>query len=282
MGLWDKFKDLFRTEKKKDALNELYNCVHVDNSLTKLGAFERLKGFSGEAYKDLFKIEMVQSSIECSIDRHRVCDIKLSQLMNIQEDTEKKIPKMSHKEEELFISIVKEIAEIEALNKEGQEELSACDIRGKLTDRVRDKVYDEYRPGDKNRGEIITEWKEPRSQYIPPEKILLLNYGSFSPNTQFHKIGFFKNGSEKEFRMVHPAITFMLGTYNGPESSEGSEGSARKEINSGFMNVSIECYNDYYAPENKKTIDDEIREILRVNGDNMYIGTKGGTRNILC
>jgi len=93
MGLWDKFKDLFRTEKKKDALNELYNCVHVDNSLTKLGAFERLKGFSGEAYKDLFKIEMVQSSIECSIDRHRVCDIKLSQLMNIQEDTEKKYQK---------------------------------------------------------------------------------------------------------------------------------------------------------------------------------------------
>lgn len=77
MGLWDKFKDLFRTEKKSDVLNELYNLLHSDNK-TNFGpitAFNKLSELAGEGNKNKFQIKLDNNckDIVFSIDGEKIC-----------------------------------------------------------------------------------------------------------------------------------------------------------------------------------------------------------------
>lgn len=267
MGLWDKFKDIFRTEKKADALNELYNCIHGEKGLTKLGAFEKLKSFSGEAYKERFNTKIAQDSIVCSIDQHRVCGIGLKEVMNIKEGVE--IKQMSPSEEELFISMAKSFAEIEA--SPGAEDLSPGGMRIKVSEDHKDKIYDEYRPNDQNRGAKTIEWRKPKD-YQASEKIHSLNAGNFSPNTQFSRIGFVEKNGEMTFRMVHPIISFMINTYCNESGAD--------EANSIFMDVLNDGYNFYI--QNKADIDAELTLILNAHEMNPYISQHEGTRNMLC
>ena len=78
MGLWDRFKDLFRSDKKSEALNELYNLIHGNNSgsntfsLGSVSTFEKLRSMAGEAHQDLFSYHESNGSIEFHIDGHHV------------------------------------------------------------------------------------------------------------------------------------------------------------------------------------------------------------------
>ncbi len=62
MGPFDTFKDLFRTEKKQEALNLFYDLLHQpsQNSSINLGmvsTFEKLTELAGEAHQDQFTIK---------------------------------------------------------------------------------------------------------------------------------------------------------------------------------------------------------------------------------
>lgn len=68
MGLWDRFKDLFRSDKKSEVLSHLYDFLHscersstgeapVGCHLGPLTIFENLTSCANESYKGLFKTE---------------------------------------------------------------------------------------------------------------------------------------------------------------------------------------------------------------------------------
>lgn len=89
MGLWDKFKDFFRSEKKADVLSNLYDLLHpVDSTLSTavgtsraipvgcqlgvLTVFKNLTSCAKEAHKDLFKasFDTDLDTITLSIGNH--------------------------------------------------------------------------------------------------------------------------------------------------------------------------------------------------------------------
>jgi len=82
MGLWDRFKDIFRTEKKEEMLSTLYDLLHSEqqgkpesetNGIHKrcdLGAvttFERLKQCANEAHQHLFIMYIIDNKIKFCI-----------------------------------------------------------------------------------------------------------------------------------------------------------------------------------------------------------------------
>ncbi len=61
LSLWDKIKDCFRSEKKKDVINELYRLMHQGEQPSKFGerveAFQRIKTMANPVSQDSFRIE---------------------------------------------------------------------------------------------------------------------------------------------------------------------------------------------------------------------------------
>lgn len=54
ISIWQMIKDFFRADKKSDAYQELYNILHNDDSSDKLDAFNKLKSFASQEYKEYF------------------------------------------------------------------------------------------------------------------------------------------------------------------------------------------------------------------------------------
>lgn len=102
MGLWDKFKDLFRTEKKEHALQALYDILYQDRACCQgiknseesdassngwygiISVFEKLKSYAGEAHKDRFHSEFDTDSrtITLSIDNHIIKKIRMDIMLS--------------------------------------------------------------------------------------------------------------------------------------------------------------------------------------------------------
>ncbi len=94
MGLWDKFKDLFRTEKKEHALQTLFDILYRDRAVCHgieqsdtsangwygiISVFEKLKSYAGEAHKERFHTEFDTNNrtITLSIDNHIIKKIRM-------------------------------------------------------------------------------------------------------------------------------------------------------------------------------------------------------------
>ncbi|MCW2486319.1 hypothetical protein J5069_10470 [Candidatus Symbiopectobacterium sp. NZEC127] len=102
MGLWDKFKDLFRTEKKEHAIQTLYNILYQDRAPCQgvessdgvdipsnhwygvISVFEKLKSYAGEAHKDRFHSEFDTDTrtITLSIDNHIIKKIRMDIMLS--------------------------------------------------------------------------------------------------------------------------------------------------------------------------------------------------------
>lgn len=73
LGLWDKIKDLFRSEKKQAVLNQIYNlvCANNDNCESKLAnqvhCFKKIKEMADPSQQYLFEIKNNQQEIIFSI-----------------------------------------------------------------------------------------------------------------------------------------------------------------------------------------------------------------------
>lgn len=76
MGLWDRFKDLFRTNKKKEVLSNLYDFITNEQPIKNtcvtecdlgcVSLFNKLKECANEAHQDLFKTEYDTNKNEIS------------------------------------------------------------------------------------------------------------------------------------------------------------------------------------------------------------------------
>lgn len=126
MGLWDRFKDLFRTDKKSEALNELYNLLHSDNKADfgPITAFNKLSELAGEGNKNKFQVKLDNGfkDIVFSIDGEKICTknyidtLKNSKFENgfsFLKDLNKEALEFSLKNKELF----NEFCDSEGINK---------------------------------------------------------------------------------------------------------------------------------------------------------------------
>ncbi|EBP1562585.1 pathogenicity island 1 protein SopD2, partial [Salmonella enterica] len=82
MGVWDRFKDCFRTHKKKEVLEVLYTLIHgcerenqaelnVDiTGMEKIHAFTQLKQYANPSQQDRFvmRFDMNQTQVLFEID----------------------------------------------------------------------------------------------------------------------------------------------------------------------------------------------------------------------
>ena len=99
MGIWDRIKDFFRTEKKQEALNALYEAIHGSSSeeesdssaeghkksfLICVEAFNRLELYAGEGCKHLFKRDIDQEGVmRLSIDDHEISTWNLKNMLGV-------------------------------------------------------------------------------------------------------------------------------------------------------------------------------------------------------
>lgn len=266
MGPVDKIKDLFRTEKKAAVLNELYNLVHGEQGKVKLDAFNLLKTYSDETCQNTFVKKIDDSgNFLFSINGHNVGSCSLEQAMNLPEDSDLK--PMEEKEKQLFLSILEKIHEKNNLmldsSPQRRRDAVACELR--------DDIYNLYRPSES------VESKE--SEWAPPaefrdedaSEIKCLNAGTFDPTTQFSKIGYQQTMNGIEFKMMHPSISYLLGTYTDlPDFTA---------VNLEFLKILNGDYAEY--TENKFTIDQHLQKIFNSHQNTLNIAINGQNRNRL-
>ncbi|KML40461.1 hypothetical protein VL15_38145 [Burkholderia cepacia] len=67
MGLWDKFKDLFRVEKKQDALDRLFKLMNVESPLNAFHSFNLLAQLATASNRTLFTTVTTQNQDNCHV-----------------------------------------------------------------------------------------------------------------------------------------------------------------------------------------------------------------------
>ncbi|ECP9864318.1 pathogenicity island 1 protein SopD2, partial [Salmonella enterica] len=100
MGVWDRFKDNFRTQKKQDALEVLYTLIHgcgrekqaerdVDtDAMDKIHAFEKLRLYADPSQQDRFVMDfdITQTQIKFWIDGEVISKCSLQRLLNLSDN----------------------------------------------------------------------------------------------------------------------------------------------------------------------------------------------------
>lgn len=114
MGVWDRFKDCFRTHKKREVLEVLYTLIHgcerenqaelnVDTvGMEKIYAFAQLKQYANPSQQDRFvmRFDMSQTQVSFEIDGKVIDKCNLHRILNVSENCIFKV--MEEDEEELF------------------------------------------------------------------------------------------------------------------------------------------------------------------------------------
>lgn len=118
MGVWDRFKDHFRTTKKQEVLEVLHTLIHgcerenqaelnVDTvGMEKIHAFAQLKQYADPSQQDRFvmRFDLSQTQILFEIDGKLIEKCNLHRLLNVSENCIFKV--MEEDEEELFLKYV--------------------------------------------------------------------------------------------------------------------------------------------------------------------------------
>ncbi len=184
LSLWDKFKDLFLTNKKQDALNALYDALHGDTATVKLEAFETLKSCAGKAYQDRFTKQIDDNGkISLLIDKDLVTTCSVKEALYINDDVA--LLPMTADEKELFLKLLDIVKEKDRI-------ISGEAVIRKRRDAVCQEIYGDlyamYRPSE-DPARATVEWKKDEVRW-ETDDLKWLNAGEFDPFTQFSRIGY--------------------------------------------------------------------------------------------
>ncbi|EBJ5995232.1 type III secretion system effector SopD2, partial [Salmonella enterica] len=234
MGVWDRFKDHFRTQKKQEVLEVLHTLIHgcerenqaglnVDTvGMEKIHAFAQLKQYADPSQQDRFvmRFDLSQTQILFEIDGKVMEKCNLHRLLNVSENCIFKV--MEEDEEELFFKICIKYGEKIARYPELLQNF-AFKLRQEVNedDEIKDEVYKLMRSGE-DRKMACVEWNGTLTEG-EIDKLLCLQMGSFSIATQFFKIGYWELEGEVLFDMFHPTLIYLLQGYTPSLSCDFTE-----------------------------------------------------------
>ncbi|ENY9360728.1 SPI-2 type III secretion system effector SopD2 [Salmonella enterica] len=285
MGVWDRFKDCFRTHKKKEVLEVLYTLIHgcerenqaelnVDiTGMEKIHAFTQLKQYAHPSQQDRFvmRFDMSQTQVLFEIDGKVIDKCNLHRLLNVSENCIFKV--MEEDEEELFFKVCIKYGEKIARYPELLEGF-ANKLKDAVNedDDVKDEVYKLMRSGEDRKMECV-EWNGTLTEE-EKNKLLCLQMGSFNITTQFFKIGYWELEGKVLFDMVHPTLSYLLQAYKPSLSSDLIETNTML-----FSDVLNKDYDDYR--NNKREIDAILTRIYRSHNNTLFISENSSCRNML-
>ncbi|ECJ2966709.1 type III secretion system effector SopD2, partial [Salmonella enterica subsp. salamae] len=234
MGVWDRFKDHFRTQKKQEVLEVLHTLIHgcerenqaelnVDIAgMEKIHAFVQLTQYADPSQQDRFvmRFDLSQTQILFEIDGKVIEKCNLHRLLNVSENCIFKV--MEEDEEELFFKICIKYGEKIARYPELLQNF-AFKLRQEVNedDEIKDEVYKLMRSGE-DRKMACVEWNGTLTEG-EIDKLLCLQMGSFSIATQFFKIGYWELEGEVLFDMFHPTLIYLLQGYTPSLSCDFTE-----------------------------------------------------------
>lgn len=269
INLWERFKDLFRIDKKSQAYNELYNLLHNTEGSDSLDAFNRLKSLAKPEHQHLFTKDIYCNDVVFFIGNKNITKCTLQSLINVSEQTP--ILSMRREEQQLFLAMLDTLRQKESLFSDSRPQA----IRNMLSDEYCYELLNMYRP-EEDMYASGTEWQIPVVITESEQDALrCLNAGSMTSFSQFSFIGYQTFASGVEFTMLHPCISFLLGTY----IKERPDLCSFKEINSGFLNVLNKGYEDYN--NNKAQVDSILSKVYHAHGETLNISYLGQNRNKL-
>ncbi|HCM2052172.1 TPA: type III secretion system effector SopD2 [Salmonella enterica subsp. salamae serovar 56:z10:e,n,x] len=285
MGLWDRFKDFFRTHKKKEVLEVLYTLIHgcerenqaelnVDiTGMEKIHAFVQLKQYADPSQQDRFvmRFDLSQTQVLFEIDGKVIEKCNLHRLLNVSENCIFKV--MEEDEEELFFKVCikygEKIARYPELLEGFANKLKAAVNED---DEIKDEVYKLMRSGEDRKMECV-EWHGTLTEE-EINKLRCLQMGSFNITTQFFKIGYWELEGEVLFDMFHPTLIYLLQAYTPSLSSDLTE------INTMLFSEALnKDFDDYH--NNKREIDSILRKIYRSHNNTLFISENSSCRNML-
>ncbi|EAA9514186.1 type III secretion system effector SopD2 [Salmonella enterica subsp. salamae] len=285
MGVWDRFKDHFRTQKKQEVLEVLHTLIHgcerenqaelnVDTvGMEKIHAFAQLKQYADPSQQDRFvmRFDLSQTQILFEIDGKVIEKCNLHRLLNVSENCIFKV--MEEDEEELFFKICIKYGEKIARYPELLQNF-AFKLRQEVNedDEIKDEVYKLMRSGE-DRKMACVEWNGTLTEG-EIDKLLCLQMGSFSIATQFFKIGYWELEGEVLFDMFHPTLIYLLQGYTPSLSCDFTE------ANTMLLSDVLKKDDDDYH-NNKREIDSILRKIYRSHNNTLFISKNSGCRNML-
>ncbi|ECJ2264538.1 type III secretion system effector SopD2 [Salmonella enterica subsp. salamae] len=285
MGIWDRFKDHFRTQKKQEVLEVLHTLIHgcerenqaelnVDIAgMEKIHAFVQLKQYANPSQQDRFvmRFDLSQTQILFEIDGKVIEKCNLHRLLNVSENCIFKV--MEEDEEELFFKICIKYGEKIARYPELLQNF-AFKLRQEVNedDEIKDEVYKLMRSGE-DRKMACVEWNGTLTEG-EIDKLICLQMGSFSIATQFFKIGYWELEGEVLFDMFHPTLIYLLQGYTPSLSCDFTE------ANTMLLSDVLKKDDDDYH-NNKREIDSILRKIYRSHNNTLFISKNSGCRNML-
>ncbi|QVP48702.1 type III secretion system effector SopD2 [Salmonella enterica subsp. salamae] len=285
MGLWDRFKDFFRTHKKKEVLEVLYTLIHgcerenqaelnVDiTGMEKIHAFVQLKQYANPSQQDRFvmRFDLSQTQVLFEIDGKVIEKCNLYRLLNVSENCIFKM--MEEDEEELFFKICIKYGEKIARYPELLEGFAnKLKVAVNEDDEIKDEVYKLMRSGEDRKMESV-EWHGTLTEE-EINKLLCLQMGSFNIITQFFKIGYWELEGEVLFDMLHPTLLYLLQAYTPSLSSDLTEANTML-----FSEALNKDFDDYH--NNKREIDAILSRIYRSHNNTLFISENSSCRNML-
>lgn len=267
VSVWDKIKDLFRTEKKEEACKQLYNLLHAADGGDRLDAFNKLKSFATPESQALFTRKIVNDEMGFYIGNEPVAKSDLQSLMSLSEQTS--LCPMSEPEQHLFAGLLDTLRAKEA----AYSDYAPSYIRELAAEEHASALQKLYRPQEEP-GTPATQWNNPKN-VDDKEKNLLryLNKGSMKSLSEFSFMGYQKTGSGVEFSMLHPSINYLLTSY----SRDSKEGSAITSVNVGYLNQLNKTYQLYQ--DDKANIDAVLNKIYAAHGGTLHIAYQGTDNN---
>lgn len=285
MGVWDRFKDHFRTQKKQEVLEVLHTLIHgcerenqaelnVDTvGMVKIHAFAQLKQYADPSQQDRFvmRFDLSQTQVLFEIDGKVIEKCNLYRLLNVSENCIFKV--MEEDEEELFLKICikygEKIARYPELLEGFANKLKAAVNED---DEIKDEVYKLMRSGEDRKMECV-EWHGTLTEE-EINKLRCLQMGSFNITTQFFKIGYWELEGEVLFDMLHPTLLYLLQAYTPSLSSDLTE------VNTMLFSEALnKDFDDYH--NNKREIDSILSRIYRSHNNTLFISENSSCRNML-
>lgn len=285
MGVWDRFKDHFRTQKKQEVLEVLHTLIHgcerenqaelnVDIAgMEKIHAFVQLKQYANPSQQDRFvmRFDLSQTQILFEIDGKVIEKCNLHRLLNVSENCIFKV--MEEDEEELFFKVCikygEKIARYPELLEGFANKLKAAVNED---DEIKDEVYKLMRSGEDRKMECV-EWHGTLTEE-EINKLRCLQMGSFNITTQFFKIGYWELEGEVLFDMLHPTLLYLLQAYTPSLSSDLTE------VNTMLFSEALnKDFDDYH--NNKREIDSILSRIYRSHNNTLFISENSSCRNML-
>ncbi|HII0646081.1 TPA: type III secretion system effector SopD2 [Salmonella enterica subsp. enterica serovar Yopougon] len=284
MGVWDRFKDNFRTQKKQDALEVLYTLIHgcgrekqaerdVDtDAMDKIHAFEKLRLYADPSQQDRFVMDfdITQTQIKFWIDGEVISKCSLQRLLNLSDNYVLK--PMTDEEEELFLKICAYYGRTISLKPELLQDM-ALKLRDAISEDegIMDELYKLMRPGEDRKMPCV-EWNGTLTA-DEEKKLCCLCMGSYDPGTQFFKMGYRESSNgEVIFEMIHPTLLYLLRGYTPSLTFTESN----TELLTGVLNRD---YDDYH--NDKEGIDRILDRIYKSHNGTLFISNGTISRNML-